>query len=152
VTIKIITKMIVERLKRCLSPLISLEWGGFVNGRKNFNGILVAAWAIHSIYASKEKSMFINLDMYKAYDRVRWCFLQHFLLAFGFHSEWISWVIIFMTFTPFLFLVNGSPFPIFSTSQGLRQGDPLSLYLFISMVEGLGRLLKKTKDIGFIHG
>ena len=68
VTYKIITKLIAERLKPFLANLISEEQGGFVGGRQILDGVVIASEAIHSMATSKEKAMFIKLDLDKAYD------------------------------------------------------------------------------------
>ena len=67
--------MIVERLKKWLTLLISEEQSGFVEGRQILDGVVVATETIHSMANSKDKAMFIKLDMEKAYDRARWSFL-----------------------------------------------------------------------------
>ena len=51
--------------------------------------MVIASKTIHSMDTSKEKAMFIKLDLAKAYDRVSWDFLGHVLLAFGFDMEWV---------------------------------------------------------------
>lgn len=73
---KIISKLIVDRLKKWLSLLISEEQSSFVVGRQILDGVVIAIETIHSMANSKDKAMFIKLDMAKAYDRVRWSFLQ----------------------------------------------------------------------------
>lgn len=62
---------------------------------------MIAMEAIHSMAASKKKSMFIKLNMAKAYDRVSWEFLQKILLAFGFDEEWVNWVLSYVTSSSF---------------------------------------------------
>eukprot|EP00253_Pinus_taeda_P012671 PITA_12671 len=57
-----------------------------------------------------------------------------------------------VTSSRFSILVNGSPLEIFIPSRGLRQGDPLSPFLFILMMEGLGRSIKHAKAMGKIEG
>lgn len=57
-----------------------------------------------------------------------------------------------VTSSIFYILVNGSPSDIFTPSRGLRQGDPLSPFLFILMMEGLGRAIKQVKALGKIKG
>lgn len=84
VVYKIITKLIADRLKICLPAMISEEQGGFVAGKKILDGIVIASKVVHSMHNSKDKAMFVKLDMAKAYDRVKWIFLQNILLAFGF--------------------------------------------------------------------
>ncbi|XP_057868067.2 uncharacterized protein LOC131075253 [Cryptomeria japonica] len=152
VAYKIITKLMAERLKSCLPMIISEEQGSFVAGRQILDGVVVASEAIHSMATSQERSMFIKLDMAKAYDRVKWSFLQKILLAFGFSSDWVSWVLSCVTSSSFSVIMNGEPSELFGSTRGLRQGDPHSPYLFIILAEGLGRLLKSQVSHGLIHG
>ena len=84
---KIISKLIADRLKKGLVDLISEEQSGFVASRQVLDGIFIATEVIHSMARSKEKVMFIKLDMVKAYDRVRWPFLQWVLSDFGFAKD-----------------------------------------------------------------
>eukprot|EP00253_Pinus_taeda_P009447 PITA_09447 len=74
------------------------------------------------------------------------------LYAFGFDHNWVRWVMALVSSSNFSILVNGSPSEIFNPSRGLRQGDPLSPFLFILMMEGLGRSIKQAKDMGKIRG
>lgn len=149
---KIISKLIAKRLKKCLGAVISKEQSEFVEGRQILDGVVIATETIHSMASSKEKAMFIKLDMAKAYDRVRWSFLQKILRAFGFAEEWIQWVMSCVTSTSFSVLINGDHTELFGASRGLRQGDPLSPYLFILLAEGLGRLIKHNVGLGSIQG
>jgi hypothetical protein len=152
VTYKIITKLIAERLKPYLASLISEEQGGFVSGRQILDGVVIASEAIHSMAMSKEKAMFIKLDLAKAYDRVSWEFLDQVLVAFIFDKEWVEWILSCVTSPSFSVLINGEPTELFSASRGLRQGDPLSPYLFIIMAEGLGRFIKFHPEQGLVQG
>lgn len=68
VVYKIIIKLIAEMLKSCLPIVISKEQGGFVAGRQILDGVMVDFESIHSMTTSKDRSMFIKLDMAKAYD------------------------------------------------------------------------------------
>ncbi|XP_076940283.1 uncharacterized protein LOC143609414 [Bidens hawaiensis] len=49
-------------------------------------------------------------------------------------------------------LVNGSPTPEFVCSRGLRQGDPLSLFLFVLAMEALTGFMKKAERAGIYNG
>ena len=73
-------------------------------------------------------------------------------MAFEFAEEWVGWVLSCVTSSSFSILVNGEPSELFGASRGLRQGDPLSPYLFILMAEGLGRFLKTQVRQGLIQG
>lgn len=149
---KIISNLMADRLEKCLGKVISEEQSGFVEGHQILDGVVIATETIHSMETSKEKAMFIKLDMAKAYDRVRWCFLQKILKTFGFANEWIQWVMRCVTTTSFSLLINGDHTELFGASRGLCQGDPLSPYLFILLAEVLGRLIKHNVGLGIIQG
>ena len=90
--------------------------------------------------------MLLKLDLSKAYDKLNWQFLAGILKAFGFMEEWTNWVMNMVASAFFSILVNGSPSSPFNVSRGIRQGDPLSPFLFIIVVEGVGRMLKKGEQ------
>ncbi|KAK9988622.1 hypothetical protein SO802_028861 [Lithocarpus litseifolius] len=97
--------------------------------------------------------MGLKIDMEKAYDRLEWCFLEKVLRAFGFPSIWIQWVMQCVTTASFSILINGSPFSFFKPNRGVRQGDPLSPFLFVLATEVLARLIERevsnNKIIGY---
>jgi hypothetical protein len=72
--------------------------------------------------------------------------------AFGFSQSWIKWVLSLTSSAFFSILINGSPSQPFSPSRGIRQGDPLSPFLFILMAEGLGREIKAAITENKIKG
>eukprot|EP00253_Pinus_taeda_P026549 PITA_26549 len=96
--------------------------------------------------------MIMQLDISKAYDKLNWTYIRKVLIAFGFDHSWVRWVMALVTSAGFSILVNGSPSEIFIPSRGLRQGDPLSHFLFILMMERLGRSIKHAKEMGQIKG
>ena len=96
--------------------------------------------------------MIMRLDIAKAYDKVNWTYIKKVLIAFGFDHNWVRWVMALVTSSSFSILLNGSPSEIFLPSRGLRQGDPLSPFLFILMMEGLGRSIKHARVTGKIQG
>ncbi|XP_059073459.1 uncharacterized protein LOC131874211 [Cryptomeria japonica] len=96
--------------------------------------------------------MILKLDIRKAYDRVDRDFLVAAMERFGFGKSWIKWISsMIMQFSASV-LVNGNPHGFFSTSRGIRQGDPISPFLFILMAKVLGRLIAGKRDQGLWKG
>ena len=96
--------------------------------------------------------MFLNLDMEKAFDKMEWDFILSIMIKLGFHSSWINWIKICISSSSFSILINDNPFGLFSPKRGLKQGDPLSHFLFILGAEVLSRLLFKEEVAGNIKG
>lgn len=96
--------------------------------------------------------MLIKLDIKKAYDKVDWYFLCKCLDAFGFNKQWINLVFKCIATPRISILVNGASEGFFKISRGLRQGDPLSPFLFIIMVESLGRLINRAREKALLVG
>ena len=120
VVYKVITKLIAERIKKWVPIIISKEQGGCFGGRNFLDGVVIATEAIHSMATSKEREMFVKLDMAKAYDRVKWSFIRSILPSFGFSSDWVSWTMSCVTFASFSVFINGQPSQLFGASRGLR--------------------------------
>ena len=96
--------------------------------------------------------MMIKLDIAKAYDKLNWKFMEKMLEAYGFYQGWVEWVLGLVT-TPFFNIVlSGSLTNTFHSFRGIRQGDPLSPFLFILMAEGLSRLIAAKVERGEIRG
>lgn len=111
-------------------------------------GIIIAYDAIHSIQQAKTNIMLIKFDVKKAYDHVRRPFLIKVMEKFGFHPNWTKWVCICIETPRSSILVNGSLHGFFSSTRGIRQGDPLSPFLFIIMAEALGHMITKNRMVG----
>ena len=147
---KIISKVIANRLKPLLPLIISPKQAGFVEGRQILDGIILVHKTIHSLKVTRTPGMLLKLDLSKAYDKLNWQFLASILKAFGFVEEWSNWIMNMVSSDFFSILVNGSPSSPFNATRGIREGDPLSPFLFIIVVEGLGRMLKNRRTVNKI--
>ena len=94
----------------------------------------------------------MKLDISKAYDIVDWKFLHHMLQILGFDDRWIKWIMMCVTTVRYSVLMNGSEVGPIIPKRGLRQGCPLSPYLFIICAEGLSALLRQAESSGLING
>ncbi|XP_019161408.1 PREDICTED: uncharacterized protein LOC109158044 [Ipomoea nil] len=148
-------KMITQRMKPLMEGVISDTQSAFIPNRLITDNILIEAEVGH--FLNRKQCGIggwgaLKLDMAKAYDRMEWPFLKGMLKALGFDERWVDLIMLCVTTVSYRFLVNGSPTEAILPTRGLRQGDPLSPYLFIICAEGLSLLLQQAQANGVIHG
>jgi hypothetical protein len=127
-----------------MTHVISKEQVGYVEGRQIMDNVILAHEVIHSLKTSRTPGMLIKLDLSKAFDKASWQYLRAVLESFGFDQCWVNWILNLTSSAFFSILVNGVPSRPFSPSRGIRQGYPLSPFLFVLMVEDLRRYIKAT--------
>lgn len=152
---KICAKVITNRLKLVLPDIISPAQSAFVPGRLITDNALLANEVSHYIHNKRignDGFLSLKLDMSKAYDRIEWCFLEAVLHRLGFDVGWIHIIMQCVTTVRYSFLINGQPHGYISPTRGLRQGDPLSPYLFLLCAEGFSALLEHKAVQGYLHG
>ena len=94
----------------------------------------------------------MKTDMSKAYDRLEWQFHKEIMQKLGFHDKWVDLIMQCVCSVQYKILHNGTEIGPITLERGLRQGVPLSPYLFIICVDSLSSTLKGLQDKGFIHG
>ena len=116
---------------------------------------MISIEVIHHMTISKhmrDMTVTLKLVIIKAYDHIDWLYLKEVMIKMGFAGRWIRWIMMCVKTVDYSVIVNNkSVGPIFP-SRGLRQGGPLSPYLFILCVESLSAFIRKVERRGDIHG
>ena len=152
---KIFFKVLANRLKKILPTFITEHQSAFTKSRLISDNILVAFENLHSTQnhkSDKEGYMVVKLDMSKTYDRVEWSFLEAVMRRMGFTERWIQLMMVGVTSVSYFILVNGEPKGLIKPSRGIRQGDPLSPFLFLLCTEGLHGLISQVARQGDLIG
>ncbi|KAL0287048.1 UNVERIFIED_CONTAM: putative ribonuclease H protein [Sesamum radiatum] len=140
---KTITKIIVKRMQLILHQLIDYSQNAFVPGRSISDNILLAQELLAGYnHAKLPPRCTIKLDLKKAYDSVEWDFLSEVLKLFNFPPTFVGWIVQCVSTASFSISLNGSIYGFFPGARGLRQGDPMSPYLFVLVMEIWNTLLR----------
>ncbi|KAL9664893.1 hypothetical protein QQ045_020302 [Rhodiola kirilowii] len=155
VTSKVVAKAITARLQLILPEVISFEQSALVNNCLITDNFILAHECAHYIRKqAKGRKCFgsLKLDMAKAYDRIDWTFLRCILLQLGFHRDWVTKIMAYVSAVRYCIRINGDITEFFTPQRGLRQGDPLSPYLFIICTEWLSHKLRVLHANGLLKG
>lgn len=152
---KIISKVMANRLKQFIPEIISPAQNAFVPNRQIQDNILLAHEAFHLLKLRKSTKLYklgMKLDMNKAYDRVEWNFLEAMMRKLGFADKWVRLIMSLVKSVELALVINGKPGSYFKPTRGIRQGDPLSPYLFLFVSEALSSLINKACDAQLLQG
>ena len=152
---KLISKVVVNRLKKFLAQTIPESQSAFLSGRLITDNILVAFETLHFLKRKTQGKlgyMALKLDMSKVYDRVEWLFLEKIMRHLGLGERMVKLIMSCLNSVSYSILLNGQPVGNIKPSRGLRQGDPLSRYLFLMCAMGLQSLIHKAEVEGLIQG
>ncbi|XP_059627713.1 uncharacterized protein LOC132270551 [Cornus florida] len=152
---RIFSKILANRLRPLMNILVSNHQPAFVPNQLIHENILLVHEFMHylkSKSSGKRGFLAFKLDMEKAYNQIEWSFLEGMRKGFSFHSKWVSVIMSCVTSVSFSITINAVSGSCFQPSRDLRQGDPLSPFLFLLCVEGLSFLLKQAECNHSIHG
>lgn len=152
---KIISKLLSLRLKPVLHMIILENQSAFIPGRAIADNVLITHEVLQFLKTSQAKkrcTMAVKTYMSKAYDRVEWPFITRVLQRLGFHAKWVNLIMECVSTESYSYLVNDSMHGSIIPGRGIRQGDPLSPYLFILCGQVLSGLCQKAERDNTLQG
>ncbi|XP_057745007.1 uncharacterized protein LOC130962866 [Arachis stenosperma] len=138
---EVILKVLTRRMRTVMPGLFGESHSAFVKGRRIHDGALIACETIQWPKMKKKASTIIKLDFQKADDRIKWKIVDIVLEKIRFGRRWRAWITECIRSASISIMVNGAPSKPFKKVRGLRQGDLLSLFLFILVVDVLNRMI-----------
>ncbi|GJX45711.1 putative reverse transcriptase domain-containing protein [Tanacetum coccineum] len=132
-----------------------LSWevqNAFIKGRYILDGMLIANETVNYMKQKKRKCLIFKVDFEKVYDSLNWKYLMEVMKCMGFGNKWCRWIDVCLKSASISVLVNGALTKEFNMGRGVRQGDPLSPFLFILAAEGLNVLIKDVVDKDIFDG
>lgn len=138
-------------MKEVLEHVVSHAQSSFMPGRLLAENVLLATELVQGYKRSNiSPRAMLKVDLHKAFDFVRWDFVIATLNVMGLPQRYVNWISECITTASFTICVNGESGVYFKSRRGLRQGDPLSPYLFVLAMEVFSRLLKSRYESGTI--
>lgn len=132
-----------------MNKLVSSAQNAIIKKHRIHN-FIYAQRVIQLLHKKGKTSLFIKLDISKAFDSIGWSFMLEVLQNLGFSTKWRDWIAALLRTASSKVLINEQPTPAFRHARGLRQGDPLSPLLFILAIDPLQRIIEKAANEGLL--
>ena len=147
---KLVTKVLATRLSSYIDKLIADSQSAFIKGRCIQDNFVYVRGLVRHYHRTRTPICLIKLDISKAFDTVSWEYLLQMLSHRGFSTRWTNWLTALLRFSSSRVMLNGSAGPKLMHARGLRQGDPLSPYLFILAMDVLSRIFDIATEEGHL--
>jgi hypothetical protein len=151
---RLIAKSLANRLKEELPNYIHQTQHAFIQGRRITENIIIAQEIVHSfnLKSFNQQAFMLKIDLAKAFDRIEWSFILNALRRKGYHGHFIKLVHACISSASFSVNVNGETYGNFQAIRGIRQGCPLSPYLFFIAINELSLRLQEALDNANLTG
>lgn len=148
---KVISKLLATRLKSILHLVINHSQSAFLSGRQLSENVLLASEIVQGYNRKNiEPRGMLKVDLRKAFDSIRWDFVLSTLRGLNIPEKFVGWIKECICTPTFSISLNGMSDGFFKSARGLRQGDPLSPYLFVLSMEVFSKLMHSRFDSGYI--
>ena len=144
---KILAKILSNRLKKVIHKIVNRDQTGYIKGRYIGENIRIIKDVISYLNIKDKAGLLCLIDFEKAFDTVKWKFLKKCLHTFNFGPNFLRWVDTLYKNPETAILNNGHQTKFFQPEKGVRQGCPLSAFLFIIAVEMLAIRIRNSEKI-----
>lgn len=143
--------MLANRLAPELQKVVSINQNAFIKKRCIHDNFMFVQQVIKDLHKKKIPTLFVKLDISKAFDSVDWAYLLDVMNFLGFGLRWRNWLSILWCTSSSSFLLNGEPGKRVLHQRGVQQGDPLSPMIFLLAMEPLHRMFQKAQSMGALQ-